>query len=353
MHLALGRRNMTILMACERSGGHIFPALVLAKKLKYRYGDDCTIYFFLTADFLKDTVEKEGYRVIGKAFKKRFLLFEIIYRFCESIILLLKVRPQKVIGFGGRDSFFLVLFARLFGAKSALYEPNVEFGKANKVLAKFVNVVLTGFQSPSRFLKKSKTVGIPLRSNLRLILRTEALRIFSFNENPVILCFGGSQGSLFLNNLMKYLTTQLPQNCQFLHFTGKQGFNEMQDFYGKSGRPAFVRDFYYNMEEAYSAADIVICRSGASTVAEIAYFALPAIFIPHPAASGHQQANAMKLVGVHGAKIFSQNNFSQEEFAQAAKEIIFNKDINYFMRKQLSGVSLGVKYEEFCKNIDI
>jgi len=343
---------MKVLLVCERSGGHIFPALVFADSFKKKYSKDCNITFFLTADFLKDNIAREGYGVVGKVFKRRFLVFELLYRFFEAIFLLIVLRPEKVIGFGGRDSIFLLLFARIFGAHTALYEPNVEFGKANAFLSLFVNNIYTGFDTPEKHNKKIRFVGIPLRSRLKPVTRQEALKIFGFFDKPVVLCFGGSQGSVFLNDLMLYLDGVIDKDCQFIHFTGRNDYKRIEEFYRNCGRRVFVRDFYTDMHYAYSAADIVICRSGASTVAEVSYFSLPAIFIPHPAASGHQKANASSLVRAGAAFLHLQNDFCRDKFVADLNRLLTDKKFSQEMRLHSALVPIGVEFEKFYRNID-
>ena len=101
---------MRVLLACERSAGHIFPALMFAKKLSK---DSSAIYFFITSTYLKKYIEDKGFKVVGKSFAWRNLIIEGLWRPLEALYLIVKLRPSKVIGFGGRDSFFLLLFSSL------------------------------------------------------------------------------------------------------------------------------------------------------------------------------------------------------------------------------------------------
>jgi len=344
---------MNILLACERSGGHIFPAMVFGKKLRARYGADAVIRFFITSDFLKDYLTKEDFPVIGKSFKSRFLPFELVYRFFESIAILAKFRPNKVFGFGGRDSFFLILLAPIFGARTYIYEPNVEFGKANKVLAKVAHKILTGFEQKNMPSKNLEVVGVPLRDNIRRLERKEALQILGLGEGPVLLCFGGSQGSVFLNNNFLRLALDLPKDYQIVHFTGPRDYLEISQRYTKIKNRRFVKDFYPAMEVALSAADFAFCRSGASTVAEIAYFKVPAVFVPHPAAGGHQRANALYLSAKNAAVTFYQRDFSFDTFRATVLKMLSDKDFSDKIKNNLISINPGVEFEKFCHGIDL
>jgi UDP-N-acetylglucosamine--N-acetylmuramyl-(pentapeptide) pyrophosphoryl-undecaprenol N-acetylglucosamine transferase len=282
---------MRVLLACERSGGHIFPALVIGKKMRERLtarDPRSEVYFFATSNFLKEYLEKEGFLVYGRAFFFRSLIFEIPYRAIEAIYLIFKLRPQKIIGFGGRDSFFLILFGSLLFLDTSIYEPNIKLGKANRILSFFVNRILCGFEDKIKN-KKLKFIGIPLRENIKIIDRDQALQTLKFNNKPVIFCFGGSQGASFINNVFASLIADLNIDCQIIHLTGIRDYFEIVKLYNKIDKKAFVKDFYYNMEILYSAADIVISRAGASTLGEISHYQLPSILIPHPRAGGHQK----------------------------------------------------------------
>ncbi|UCG34825.1 MAG: UDP-N-acetylglucosamine--N-acetylmuramyl-(pentapeptide) pyrophosphoryl-undecaprenol N-acetylglucosamine transferase [Candidatus Omnitrophota bacterium] len=300
---------MKVLLVCERSGGHIFPALAIGKKMRHIFGEDeSKIYYFATAAVFRDYLKNEGFTVFGKSFPLRILFFEIPWRMLEALYLLVRLRPQKVIGFGGRDSFFLLLFSSFFGRDTAIYEPNAKFGKANKVLSFFAKQVLFGFPQ-EREIKNSKTIGILLRDNIKKIDKTKAKEMLGFDGRPVIFCFGGSQGSSFLNRIMIELIPHLREKCQFIHLTGERDYFEISQIYKKMEAKSFVKDFYYPMEVLYSAADLVVSRAGASTVGELTYYQVPSILIPHPLAGGHQKDNAFYLEERESARVFLQDKF--------------------------------------------
>jgi len=136
-----------VLLVSERSGGHIFPALILAKQLK-RNGliNECVeAYFFATSRFLKLFVKKEGFNIFGRVFPLRNMFLEAPYRFIEALYLIFKIRPKEIVGFGGRDGFFLILIGSFF-LKTSIYEPNFLTGKANKILSVFVRNIYCGFK---------------------------------------------------------------------------------------------------------------------------------------------------------------------------------------------------------------
>jgi UDP-N-acetylglucosamine--N-acetylmuramyl-(pentapeptide) pyrophosphoryl-undecaprenol N-acetylglucosamine transferase len=332
---------MRVLLACERSGGHIFPALSVAKSLEEK-----EIYFFATSDFLRNYLAQEGFKVYGRCFSSRNIFFELSWRALEAVYLIFKLRPQKIIGFGGRDSFFLLFFGSLFFLDTAIYELNFTFGKANTILSFFVRRIFCGFPKKSAD-KKIKAIGIPLRRNIKIIKKQEALRALGFSVKPAIFCFGGSQGSSFLNASFMKLIENLKGDYQIIHLTGKREYFQILQLYNKIEKNKFIRDFYWAIEVLYSAADIVICRAGASTLSEVAYYALPALIIPHPSGGGHQKENAFYLEERGAAYILEQEKFSFDIFKGKVERLLYDSAERERLRNNLSTIKLGVAFEEF------
>lgn len=342
------RCYMRILFVCDRSAGHIFPAFAMAQKIRRQNRND-KVYFFATSLSLKGYLIKEGFTVYGKCFRSRNIAIEASYRFFEALYLIFRIRPHKLIGFGGRDSFFLLLLGSLFLLDTSIYEPNVKCGRANIVLSFFVRKVLCGFV-PEESEKKYITVGIPLRPNIKKINKNDALNFLGFDDEPVIFCFGGSQGSAFLNDIFTKLIGSIRGNYQVIHLTGQREYFKISQFYNRINMKKFVKDFYYQMELLYSAADIVICRAGASTLGEISYYKLPALLIPHPAAGGHQRANAMYFKERQAAYVFLQQNFDFEQFRQTIENLLQDKNLRDRLKDNLNNIKIGIGFEDFCKN---
>lgn len=339
---------MKVLFVCDRSGGHVFPAITIAGKIS-RDNPENKIHFFVTSAFLKEHLAQKGFPVWGKSFDSRNLLFEMFYRMFEAGYILFKLRPKMVFGFGGRDSFFLMLFSSLLNLDTAIYEPNVKAGKANSLLCLFVKKIFRGFNE-DKIDKKTIVIGIPLRENIRKIERRAALAKLGFQEKPTLFCFGGSQGSMFLNDVFLKLVQSLDCDFQTIHLTGQREYFKISQIYNKIGKPSLVKDFYYAMEDLYSASDIVISRSGASTLAEIAYYKIPSILIPHPAAGGHQKENAGYFVKREAAYMYCQQNFSFEEFKSTIQKLLEDNQLRQRIKANLNDIKIGISFEDFCKN---
>ncbi|MFH1519090.1 MAG: UDP-N-acetylglucosamine--N-acetylmuramyl-(pentapeptide) pyrophosphoryl-undecaprenol N-acetylglucosamine transferase [Candidatus Omnitrophota bacterium] len=331
---------MRVLLACERSAGHIFPALGFAKKLS----EEFQVYFFVSSPFLKKYIEKQGFSCLGRSFKFRNFMVEGVWRLIEALYLILKIKPKKVIGFGGRDSFFLVLFSSFLKLKTAIYEPNLKLGRANRLLVPFVGEVLRGFEVTGR---KGRTIGIPLRENIKIIDKRKARRILDFNDQPVVFCLGGSQGSSFINQTFIKFIRNYQGNYQVIHLTGKAEYSKILSLYKKIKNRSFVKDFYYDIEILYSAADLVVSRAGAVTLAEISFYGLPAILLPHPGGGGHQEENALFLERIDAAMVHLQSGFSFDDFSCSLNKLIEDASLRQKLKDNLNKIKLGVSYENF------
>ncbi|MFA6281788.1 MAG: UDP-N-acetylglucosamine--N-acetylmuramyl-(pentapeptide) pyrophosphoryl-undecaprenol N-acetylglucosamine transferase [Candidatus Omnitrophota bacterium] len=339
---------MKILFVCDRSGGHVFPALAIASAIKQNKIND-EMHFFVTSAFLKDHLMQKGFIVWGKSFNSRNLFVEMFYRIFEAAHLLFKLRPKAVVGFGGRDSFFLMLFAAFMNADTAIYEPNVRPGKANSLLSLFVKKVFRGF-AQEKTNKKTIVIGIPLRENIKKIDRAAALVSLGFQDKLTLFCFGGSQGSAFLNEIFLKLIQSLDCDFQIIHLTGQREYFKISKIYNKIEKLKFVKDFYYAMETLYGASDVVISRSGASTLAEIAYYKIPSVLIPHPAAGGHQKDNALYLVNREAAYMHSQESFSFDNFKDTVEKLLKDRALRQKISTNLGKIKIGISFEDFCKN---
>ncbi|MCK4916764.1 MAG: UDP-N-acetylglucosamine--N-acetylmuramyl-(pentapeptide) pyrophosphoryl-undecaprenol N-acetylglucosamine transferase [Candidatus Omnitrophica bacterium] len=337
---------MRILLACERSGGHVFPALTIGKKIRNKSNN---VYFFVTSSALKKYIKNEGFYVLGRSFTFRNLFLELFWRCFEAFYVILKSKPHEVIGFGGRDSFFLVLWSALLGLDTKIYEPNLKFGKANRILSIFVSKMLRGFPYEGNN-KKNIVIGIPLRQNIRKIDKSEARKILNFDNKPVIFCFGGSQGSVFINDVFIEFVKKFRKDYQIIHITGKIGCFEIEQFYNTIDNRKFVRSFYYDIGVLYSAADIVVSRAGAGTLGEISFYKIPSILIPHPGGGGHQKENASYFAEREVANMYMQNTFCYQNFNIYLRKIICDEDLRNSMSRNFNRIKLGVGYEDFCKD---
>lgn len=337
-----------VLLATDKSGGHILPALTLVPFLKEYY----RVYFYTTSSFFKNKLEKEGVIVIGRTLSCRSILLEMAYRFCESVYIILRYRPGKIIGFGGRGSFCLVLLGSLFFLDAVIYEPNVKFGKTNAALKNLVKKVYTGFNTLEKS-KKIKKVGVPLHPRIKRWPKKEARKILGLDiTEPVVFCFGGSQGSAFINTLFMKLVEESKEEFQVIHLTGKRDYYYFLNFYDKiKKKKCFVKDFYSEIGILYSAADVVVSRAGAATLAEISYFKLPSVIIPYFRASAHQRVNAEFFEKKRAGCVLFQEEVIYDNFKLAVLNLLKNQQLRQKVIDNLENINLWTEGHDFFKAI--
>ena len=293
---------MRVIFAGGGTGGHLFPGLAVARELQQR--DSITeILFVGTVQGIEARVlPREGFRletipVRGlKGRGVRGLLdaaWGIPAGLLHSLTIIRNFRPDIIIGLGGYASGPVLLAGKLRGLCCAIMEQNLQPGFTNKFLARFVDRVFTSYRESSAYFSGGKVLetGNPVR--------WRKLPTVNRSEKFVLLVFGGSAGAHRINlavvDAMKRLT-DLADRLQVIHQTGQADFAAIKAAYDSLPFEAEVLPFIEKMDEAYARADLVLCRAGATTVAELTAFGKPAVLVPYPyAIYDHQRWNAQAL----------------------------------------------------------
>ncbi len=340
---------MKVFIAGGGTGGHIYPAISIAESLK-KINPNIHIEFVGTAMGLESKIiPKAGYKLnliqSGKLnFEGNFLekiktLIKLPVGILQSIFLILKHRPDFVLGVGGYVSAPFVLAAAVLGRKTAFWEPNAHPGMANRILSLFVNRSYLVFNDTAKYLhsKANFVFGMPLRTEM------EVLEPINKDSNKFfILCFGGSQGSRFLNDQLSDFiisSPELHEKIEVVHQTGPNDFDRMKKKYSKINCVQ-IFDFVYNMPEYYQKADLLFCRGGASTLAEAAAFGVVPLVVPLPAADNHQQKNAESLVAENAGFMWLQKTFNAIDFKNKIITLIENKNLLTTMSENLKKLSI-------------
>lgn len=343
---------MRVLLSCDRSKGHFYPALNLARCLGDSFKRE-SVFFQGIKYKDKKIVESEGFRYLGFDLKFRNIILEAALRFLEALIVILYVRPEKVFGFGGRNSFFIVCLSKLFFIPTFIFEPNVGLGQANKVLGVFADKIFTGLRNTQD--KKEVNVGIPLRSELfKNFNKKETLIEFGLQPSgSTFLVFGGSLGSRFINKTFIETVKKLVHKYDFqvIHITGDRDFSELSAEYQRMGVNARVFRFYKDIGKLYSAADFVISRSGASTIAEICFFGKPSLLIPLPYASGHQKKNADFLLKDAAGLVEEQEFFNEHKLGRILAGFLNNPGEYYYLGVNAKKEKVWIDSVSFSKKI--
>lgn len=325
-------RNATakIIIVTGPTGGHFFPGLALAENLTEKY--NCTVFFVLPARqnwsawLQKKRLPYAFLPEVKFSWRRIYLFFpRFFYIFILSLLLLLREKPDVVVGTGSYACVPFILAARLLSRKIILHEQNLLPGRATCFLAPFAATIALSFPYAGYLpWRKCKITGFPiLKEFLALYPREKTLKEFGLDVNkPTVLVVGGSQSSRYLNNIIENNLAYLQQkNIQFLHCAGPDK-NRLEFVYQQYQVPAAVFDFFSEMGKIYSVCDLAICRAGAGTLAEITARKIPALLVPYPFAGKHQFRNAEFLARQDICLVMEQNSKNLKQFPLYFEELL-------------------------------
>lgn len=311
------QHNVRVLFAGGGTGGHLFPALAIADEIK-KIEPSAQIAFAGTKKKIEArVVPQKGYAfhtIWISGFHRRLtvdnMLFplKVIVSLMQSFFLIRKFQPDVIVGTGGYVCGPVLYVASLFRTPTVVHESNSYPGVTTRMLAPRVSKIFTAFEVTKQWLKATaeniELVGNPTRSVLGTISHEEGIRYFTLDSaKKTLFVFGGSLGAASINKAIKKIVNDLIQNgIQLVWQTGERDFESIRSSVSMSG--VWVGKFIDAMEYAYAAADVVLSRAGATTVAELTRIGKPAILVPLPfAAANHQEMNAQALAENNAAVI--------------------------------------------------
>ena len=314
-------KDRNIVIMAGGTGGHVFPALAVAKALAEK---GANISWLGTArgieakvipeHFPLDLIKVKGIRN-KKVLAKLGFPFQLLGAVFNARQILKDRKANLVIGFGGYASGPGALAAKLLSVPILIHEQNAKAGATNRYLAKIAKEVMCAFPCQDFSKAKVTVVGNPIRAEILKIAETPK----NFDAEKLnCLIVGGSLGAEVLNKILPHAFAQLGESIrpQVWHQTGEAQCDATTQSYKDMGVEAKVTAFIDGMAEAYGWADIIICRAGASTVSEVAVMGLPAIFIPYPhAVDDHQFHNTEILTRSKAASCIRQENLTPEKLA--------------------------------------
>jgi UDP-N-acetylglucosamine--N-acetylmuramyl-(pentapeptide) pyrophosphoryl-undecaprenol N-acetylglucosamine transferase len=329
-------------IACGGTGGHLFPGLAVAEILHERgHGvlllvsekEIDTVALRDHPEFRREKLPSIGMPAVLSPAFPRFLK-----RGWESLStcrqLYSRYQPSAVLGMGGFTSAAPLLAARLKGIPCYLHESNAIAGRANRLASRWTDRVLLGLRACEPSFPRSTCIvtGTPVRKNLSTTLdKGKSRAVFGLDPaRPTLLVMGGSQGAAGINQLLfrsaaflKDFVNEEGQPVQVIHLTGERDDNLALINYQREGIMAYVSSFHHRMEEAYSAADIVVSRAGAASLSELSQFSLPSILIPFPfAADLHQHRNAEAFRDAGAAEMIEEKTADPESFALLIRNLL-------------------------------
>ena len=356
------------------TGGHIYPALAISKELLKRHKGSELLYIGGSNGMEKDLVPREGIEFTGitVAGFKRKISFQTVVTiakagkgFFQSLSLVKKFNPDVVIGTGGYVSGPVLLAAIVLRKPIVIHEQNVYPGATNRMLAKQARVAAISWEESRKYLNGADKVvftGNPVREDILNAEKNESLKKMGLNpELPKILVFGGSQGAARINETVLKAAPQIMKDrkVQIVLVTGKNKYEETVKTAREMGiniqegiKPntleksfestMIIVEYMYDMASAMASSDVVICRSGAITLAELTARGIPSILIPHPYVPDNvQEKNARALEAKGAARVIVNNDLTPKTLTQTLNSILQNKQIMDEMSK--AAYSFGVR----------
>lgn len=340
---------MRVVLTGGGTGGHLYPGLAIADEIKKR--TDCQILFVGTRDGIEaGVVPEKGYQFrtvwIGGFHRGRIgenILFpvRVIVSLVQALIMVSRFRPDVVLGTGGYVSWPVMMAGVLLRKRTVIQEQNLIPGVVTRVLSPFVNSVHLSFEGSKRFfwrLSNLRVSGNPTREDLERGSRGEGYRRFGLQPNrKTIFVFGGSQGARSINQTVLKFVDRLvkKKKVQVLWATGTNWIEEIQRETRRYGDRVQVVPYVRDMGSAYKVSDLLICRSGATTVAEVTRLGLPAVFIPFPgAAGGHQEENARVLYQAGVAEMVLEDQIREGKLEDVVFSLLDDPDRREKMGKR-------------------
>lgn len=341
---------MTILFAGGGTGGHLYPAIAIAEEI-LKKDPKAKISFVGTKDKIEARVVPEKgfeFRTIWiSGFSRRMRLSNILFplkvfvSLIQSFFVIKKIQPDVVVGTGGYVCGPILFIASLLGIPTVIHESNSYPGVTTRLLASRVSKVFITFEVTKQWLSSAATsevVGNPTRIELSNVTRNEGSRYFNLDANKkTVFAFGGSLGAASINKAMHGVTEDaIANDYQVILQTGETDWQSAITF--RKHQSIIVMKYIDRMDYGYAAADVVVSRSGATTLAELTRLGKPAILVPYPfAAAHHQELNAQTLVE-SGAAIMVKDSEVQDKLLSTVRDLLFDES----KRKAMSERSLNL-----------
>ncbi|MCX7696272.1 MAG: undecaprenyldiphospho-muramoylpentapeptide beta-N-acetylglucosaminyltransferase [Bacteroidales bacterium] len=345
-------RKTKLLFSAGGTGGHIFPALAVAKYIKNHFPETEILFVGSKERKEMEIVPHHGFPIVGLSLRsglKRNLSlhnFKVLRQTFQSLREMKKIlkeyKPDIVVGFGGYITGPVLKKAICFNIPVVIQEQNAIPGLTNRLLAHKANFIFTGFDGMDKYFDASKIIhtGNPVREDIinNVYSREEAIRQLGLNhELPVLLVLGGTLGSRSINHAMLQILCELNRkNIQVIWQTGKHYYVSARNFViSRELKGCIVEEFIEDMPRAYAAADIIIARAGALTLAELQVVGKPSIVIPSPhVTNDHQTKNARKLYQ-RNAIILLHDSEINNKLLPTIEELLNNAELRQRLASEL------------------
>lgn len=358
---------MRFLMTCGGTAGHINPALGVAQRLR-ELMPDCQILFVgATGQMETELVPREGFEVktvtitnISRSMSLEGIrhnlntVKNVLSSTSEAKKIISEFRPDVVVGTGGYVCYPVLKAAHSLGIPTVVHESNAVPGLTTKMISGVTDRILVGFEESRQYYKHPERVvvtGTPVREAFRNIDKAQAREKLGLDpEKPLVVSVWGSLGAAFMNKTMVGFIEKALGNPFFslIHSAGKGGYKPMLDEMEKQGiknaaqRGMEVREYIYDMPQVMAAADLVVCRSGASTLSELGILGKPAILVPSPnVTNNHQEKNARVLEKAGAAVLIPESDITADKLLGSVSLLLSRPDTLNAMAEQMKKLGVG------------
>jgi UDP-N-acetylglucosamine--N-acetylmuramyl-(pentapeptide) pyrophosphoryl-undecaprenol N-acetylglucosamine transferase len=355
------------------TGGHVFPAIAIADAIKAEAPDTDILFVGANGKIEMEKVPKAGYKIEGlniTGFQRKLTLrnlsfpFKLAASMMKAVMIVKKFKPDVAVGVGGYASGPVLKIANTFGIPTVLQEQNSFAGVTNRILASKASAVCVAYDGLERFFPKDKIIftGNPVRKDIldNKINASQAKQSLGLGQNKkTVLIFGGSLGARTINEAVLANADALlgMKDVNIIWQVGKIYFDEYKNCRLAGQADIKIIPFIEDMDVAYSAADIVVCRAGALTISELAILGKAAVLIPSPnVAEDHQTVNAMSLVN-KGAAVLVRDAEAKEKLTTEIQSLLsddvrksgLESNISYFARPQ-AAKQIAAEILKICAN---
>ena len=365
--------GMRILFSAGGTGGHIYPALAVAREILDEQSQTEILFIGGNREIEHKIISDAGFEmktisVTGLPRKPTLALIAFMIRLgisiIKSMLIIRGFKPSIIMATGGYVSAPPIIAAWILGVPVVIQEQNSYPGYTTRKLARFANMVFLGFQDAVDFIgEKTKTfvTGNPVRKDIGTGTREASSSVFNLDPNfKTILVFGGSQGARSINRELSKIVQDIAENgIQVIWQTGINEFKKWNKYNECLKDMIRILPYIENMSNGYAASDLVVSRAGAMTIAEITACGLPGIFVPLPTATeNHQEYNALSLVKAGAASMILEKDLTPETLKQEINKIINSKERLKAMsmqskklgKKDAASVIAGIIIEQFGMN---
>ena len=364
---------MRIIFACGGTAGHINPALAVAGRIKELMPDSEFLFIGAVGQMESDLVPRAGYKIetvrvrglsrektLGGFFHNISAAWHLVRSTMKAEKIIKRFKPDIVVGTGGYICFPVLKAASKLGIPTAVHESNACPGLTTKMLADIVDTIMLGFEESRKYYKnpeKTVVTGTPVRGEFASYsMRSAKAELGIPMDKPLVVSVWGSLGAENMNEVMCSVIALAGKTPGFtlIHSAGVEGYEKMVTHlrstvpdYEKNGMD--VREYIYDMPRVMAAADLVLCRAGASTISELAYMHKPTIFVPSPyVTNNHQYKNAKVVEDAGGALIFEEGAFEPRELLDAVKNILSSSDKLSSMSAAMEGLARPEATDMIC-----